>query len=234
MTCWAYYPDFGESGRVPEEFYRHSVDVAEYMFNDLGHVTASVIRKVAKQLGVSEDLVHDAVFLTGLLHDLGKTCVCYQEKPWRGFSGHWLLSASAMFNIITNPKYPAFDKDKPITLTSLFVLSILLHHYAQTDLLGRIDSISVSKFQVYNDCAETLRSLVDYGLGRVKSPIGRNILNDLLVDLSDNALSIYPMPEWVRGFLTSNLFEPSRLASIVIAGLLNEADGTVASRNRRW
>lgn len=234
MTCWAYYPDFGEPGRVPEEFYKHSVDVVEYMFNDLGHVTTPVIRKVAKQLGVSEDLAYDAVFLTGLLHDLGKTCVCYQEKPWRGFSNHWLLSASAMFNIITNPKYSILDKDKPITLTSLFVLPVLLHHYAQTDLLGRIDGIEVSKFQVYNDCVEKLRSLVDYGLGRAKSPIGRDILNDLLVDLSDNALTIYPIPEWIKEFLTSNLFEPSRLASIVIAGLLNEADGTVASRNRRW
>jgi hypothetical protein len=92
----------------------------------------------------------------------------------------------------------------------------------------------VSKVQIYNDCVETLRSLVNYGLGRVKSPIGRDIMNDLLVDLGDNALSIYPMPEWIKGFLTSNSFEPSRLASIVIAGLLNEADGTVASRNRRW
>jgi CRISPR/Cas system-associated endonuclease Cas3-HD len=234
VTCWAFYPKFGEPGRVPEEFLRHSVGVVEYMFNNLAHVTTPVIRKASRMLGVSEDLVSDAVLLSGLLHDLGKTCVCYQEKPWRGFSNHWLLSASIMFNIITNPKYPFFnvDKDKPVTLTSLFVLPILLHHYAQTDLLSRVWSTNVGRVQVHNDCIVVLKSLVDYGLARVRSPIGGGILSDLLTDLGDNALTTQPMPGWVRNLVTSNLIDARRLVTMVIAGLLNEADGTVAGRNR--
>jgi CRISPR/Cas system-associated endonuclease Cas3-HD len=233
VTCWAYYPEEQGDG-VPEEFLRHSVDVAEYLFNDLDRVTAPVIRKVSRMLGVGEDLVGDAVFLVGLLHDLGKTCVCYQEKPWRGFSGHWLFSASIVFNIITNPKHQVVDKgkDRLVTLASLFVLPILLHHYAQTDLLSRVWSTYVGRVRVFNDCVGVLKSLVDYGLARVRSPIGRGILNDLLTDLGDNALTTQSLPGWVRNLVTSNLIDPRRLASMVITGLLNEADGAVAVRNR--
>jgi hypothetical protein len=114
----------------------------------------------------------------------------------------------------------------------LFVLPILLHHYAQTDLLSRVWSTNVGRVQVHNDCIVVLKSLVGYGLARVRSTIGRGILNDLLSDLGDNALTTQPMPGWVGNLLTSNLFNPRRLASMVIAGLLNEADGTVAGRNR--
>jgi hypothetical protein len=235
VTCWAYYPGPDEVGRVPEELLRHSIGVVEYMINNLAHVTTPVIRKASAMLGVSEDLVSDAVLLTGLLHDLGKACECYQEKPWEGFSGHWLLSAGVVFNIITSPKYSVdvgVGEDEPITLVGLFVLPILLHHYAQTDLLSRVWSTNVGGFQVYNDCVGALKKLVGYGLARVKSTIGRGILNDLLSDLGDNALTTQPMPGWVGNLLTSNLFNPRRLASMVIAGLLNEADGTVAGRNR--
>ena len=235
MTCWAYYPGPDEVGRAPEEFLRHSIGVVEYMINDLWRITAPVIRKVSAMLGASEDLVSDAVLLAGLLHDLGKACECYQEKPWEGFSGHWLLSASIVFNIITNPKFDVGGgEDVPITLVSLFVLPILLHHYAQTDLLSRVWSTNVGGVQVYNDCVGALESLVGYGLGRVRSAIGESILNDLLSDLGDDALTTQPMPGWVGNLLTSNLFNPRRLASMVIAGLLNEADGTVAGRNRGW
>jgi hypothetical protein len=233
VTCWAYYPGPDEVGRAPEEFLRHSVGVVEYMFNDLGHITTPVIRKASRMLGVSEGLVSDAVLLAGLLHDLGKVCTCYQEKPWEGFSGHWLLSAGVVFNIITSPKYSVgAGEDEPITLVSLFVLPILLHHYAQTDLLSRVWSTNVGGVRVYNDCVGALESLVGYGLARVRSTIGRGILDALLSDLGDNALTTQPLPGWVGNLLTSNLFNPRRLVTMVIAGLLNEADGTVAGRSR--
>jgi CRISPR/Cas system-associated endonuclease Cas3-HD len=235
VTCWAYYPGPDEVGRAPEELLRHSIGVVEYMFNDLWRITAPVIRKASAMLGVSEGLVGDAVLLAGLLHDLGKACACYQEKPWEGFSGHWLLSAGIVYNIITNPKYSVdtgMGEDEPITLVSLFVLPILLHHYAQTDLLSSVWSTNVGRVQVHNDCVGALENMVDYGLGRAKSTIGRGILDALLSDLGDNALTTQPMPGWVRNLLTSNLFDPRRLVTMVIAGLLNEADGTVAGRNR--
>jgi hypothetical protein len=56
MTCWAYYPGPRERGRKPEKFYRHSIGVVDYMFNNMWFITAPVIRKVSKTLGVSEGL----------------------------------------------------------------------------------------------------------------------------------------------------------------------------------
>jgi len=235
MTCWAYYPGPGEVGRAPEEFYMHSVGVVEYLFNDLWRITRAVVRKVSRMLGVSEDLASDAVLLVGLLHDLGKTCVCYQERPWDGFTGHWLFSAGIVFNIITSPKYPVFNMDvggMPVTLTGLFVLPTLLHHYAQTDLLTRVWGANVGGVQVHNDCVGVLKSLLDYGLARVRSPIGRGILNDLHADLGDGVLSALPIPGWVFNIITSKSYNHVKIASMVITGLLNEADGTVAGRNR--
>jgi CRISPR/Cas system-associated endonuclease Cas3-HD len=229
VTCWAYYPEEQGEG-VPEEFARHSIGVVEYLFNDLWYITAPVIRKVSKTLGVSEGLVSDAVLLSGLLHDLGKTCSCYQEKPWEGFSGHWLLSASIVFNIIRSTGYDAFGDKK--LLTGLFVLPILLHHYAQSDLLGRINKTSVVRVQVYNDCVGVLKNLVSYGLARVRSPIGRSLLNDLHADLGDGVLNALPIPGWVFNTITSKAFNHVKIASMAITGLLNEADGTVAGRNR--
>ncbi len=89
---------------------------------------------------------------------------------------------------------------------------------------------------MYSDCIGALKGLVGYGLARARSVIGRGVLNDLLTDLGDNALTTQPMPGWVVNLLTSSIYDPRRLASMVIAGLLNEADGAVAgrNRNRRW
>jgi hypothetical protein len=230
VTCWAYYPGPDEVGRAPEEFLRHSIGVAEYLFNNLAHVTTPVIRKVSRMLGVSEDLVSDAVLLTGLLHDLGKACACYQEKPWEGFSGHWLLSAGIVYNIITNPllKTPVDTK----MLTRLFVYPILLHHYAQTDLIMTMRRTIMDSIRLHSDCTEPVRGLITYGLGRIRTGIGTDILNALLEDLSDGDLVVFPIPDQVWGEFTNRLFDPRRLASMVMAGLLNEADGTIAKMNR--
>ena len=230
MTCWAYYPGPDEVGRAPEELLRHSIGVVEYMFNNLRRITIPVIRKVSIILGVSEDLVHDAVLLSGLLHDLGKVCACYQEKPWEGFSGHWLLSAGIVYNIITNPllKTPVDTK----MLTHLFVYPILLHHYAQTDLIMTMRRTIMDSIRLHSDCTEPVRGLITYGLGRIRTGIGTDILNALLEDLSDGDLVVFPIPDQVWGEFTNRLFDPRRLASMVIAGLLNEADGTIAKMNR--
>ena len=230
MTCWAYYPDPQEQGRKPEEFLRHSIDVVEYLFNDMRRITVPVIRKVSRILGINEDLAHDAVLLSGLLHDLGKTCVCYQEKPWEGFTGHWLLSAGIVFNIIRSAKYDAFGSRE--LLTSLFTLPILLHHYAQANLFTRYNLANTVQVKVFSDCIEPIRSLIDYGLGKARSPIGREVLHDLLIDLGDGSLNVLQPPGWVFNTITGREFNHMKIASMVIAGLLNEADGTVASRNR--
>jgi len=233
MTCWAYYPDPEKQGEeVPEEFYRHSIDVAEYLFNDMKRITAPVIRKVSAMLGVSEDLVSDAVFLSGLLHDLGKTCMCYQEKPWEGFSGHWVLSAGIVYNIITNPYLKA--PVDPEVLAHLFVYPILLHHYAQADLLRARDRINMNNsVQVHGNCIKPVMDLVAYGLDRAKSSIGKAILNNLLTDLSDGTLNAFPIPEAkLRKLLLSKLPDVGKYVTMAITGLLNEADGSVAGRNR--
>jgi CRISPR/Cas system-associated endonuclease Cas3-HD len=230
MTCWAYYPE-KQGEEVPEEFHRHSIDVAEYLFNDMKCITASVIRKVSTMLGVSEGLVYDAVFLSGLLHDLGKTCSCYQEKPWEGFSGHWVLSAGIVYNIITNPFLKA-PVDVEV-LVHLFVYPILLHHYAKADLLRAGGRNNMDSVQVHGDCIKPIRDLSTYGLGRVKSPIGRAILNDLLADLSDGTLNVSPIPEAkLRELLLSKLPDVKKYVTMAITGLLNEADGSVAGKNR--
>jgi CRISPR-associated endonuclease Cas3-HD len=232
MTCWAYYPDPEKQGEeVPEEFYRHSIDVAEYLFNDMKRITAPVIRKVSAMLGVSEDLVSDAVFLSGLLHDLGKTCMCYQEKPWEGFSGHWVLSAGIVYNIITN-SYLKAPVD-PKVLAHLFVYPILLHHYAQADLLRARDRINMNNsVQVHGDCIKPVMDLVAYGLDRAKSSIGKAILNNLLADLNDGVLNVFPIEAKFRELLLSKLPDVKKYVTMAIAGLLNEADGSVAGRNR--
>jgi CRISPR-associated endonuclease Cas3-HD len=229
MTCWAYYPE-KKGEEVPEEFYRHSIDVAEYLFNDMKRITAPAIRKVSAVLGISEDLVHDAVFLSGLLHDLGKTCTCYQEKPWEGFSGHWILSAGIVYNIITNPflKTPV----DPEVLAHLFVYPILLHHYAQADLLRARGRINIDSVQVHGDCIKPVMDLVAYGLDRAKSPIGKVTLNDLLADLNDGVLIVFPIEVKLRELLLSKLPDVKKYVTMAIAGLLNEADGSVAGRNR--
>jgi CRISPR-associated endonuclease Cas3-HD len=229
MTCWAYYPK-KQDEEVPEEFYRHSIDVAEYLFNDMKCITAPVIRKVSAVLGVSEYLVSDAVFLSGLLHDLGKACTCYQERPWEGFSGHWVLSAGIVYNIITNPflKAPV----DPEVLVHLFVYPILLHHYAQADLLRARGRINMDSVQVHGDCIKPVMDLVAYGLDRAKSSIGKAILNDLLVDLNDGVLIVFPIEAKLRELLLSKLPDVKKYVTMAIAGLLNEADGSVAGRNR--
>jgi hypothetical protein len=112
------------------------------------------------------------------------------------------------------------------------VYPILLHHYAQTDLLRVGKYAIVDSVQVHGDCIKPVRDLIVYGLGRARSEVGAGILNALLRDLDDGGLIVFPISGLASNKFTNKLYDSRSLASMVIAGLLNEADGTIAKMNR--
>ncbi|PLC68684.1 CRISPR-associated endonuclease Cas3'' [Vulcanisaeta sp. EB80] len=229
MTCYAYYPMKNEE--KPEEFSRHSIDIAEYIFKDSAYLTNSVINTISARLGASKDLVHDAILLAGLLHDLGKVDKQYQEMPSHGFSRHEVLSATAIRNI-------AFKLIKKDGIENLFLdlltFPILLHHYAQADPYKHahyIINMKKERIDVYKDCIDQLNEVINYGLTHVQSDLGKKIMHELKNKLSKFEIEIF-LDKELKNFLLSNVFYPHKPAIMAIAGLLNEADGTVANKNR--
>ena len=231
MTCYAYYPNSIKDKEKPEEFSRHSIDVVEYMFKDLASLTNAVINTISVRLGVSRDLVHDAVLLAGLLHDLGKVDKQYQEKPNHGFSNHEVLSTTAIRNIA----FKLIKKDSTEGLfLDLLTLPILLHHYVQADPYKHIHyiiSIKKERIDVYKDCIDQLNEVINYGLIHVQSDLGKKIMHELKNKLSKFEIEIF-LDKELKNFLLSNVFYPHKPAIMAIAGLLNEADGTIAKMNR--
>jgi len=226
MTCYAYYPM--KDKEKSEEFDRHSIGVVEYMFKDLASLTNVVITTISVRLGVSRDLVHDAILLAGLLHDLGKVDKQYQEMPSHGFKGHEVLSATAIRNIA----FKLIKKDSTENLfLDLLTFPILLHHYAQADPYKHIKNMKKEKIDVYKDCINQLNEVINYGLIHAQSDLGKKIMYELKNNLSKFEIETF-LDKELKELLLSNVFYPHKPAIMAIAGLLNEADGTIAKMNR--
>lgn len=233
--CWAYYPKPGESDK-PEPLRKHLIDVAETVRDhfDFDRIT----KKVSKAYNIEHNLARDIVFLIGLFHDLGKARIEYQREPERGFKGHEFYSAFIIHNVFIRIK--SYD-DYIKKIENLIIYPIMLHHYAQHNSddaykyvlkeMSKISGILILRIeeQCYNDIIEVL----NYGKLNVESEIIREVINELLKDIDDKAFILSPLGDDPFMPLRSLIAQNNWFGIAALTGILNEADGKVARRNRK-
>ncbi len=231
--CWAYYP-YGEnaSREKPEPLDVHLLDVANYMLNH--SLTVHVVNKVSRLLSIPNENIRDIVYLIGLLHDIGKASHRYQVKPGNGFSGHEYLSAYGVNAFFAKRKNGSMD-----ILKRLLIQPIILHHYAQKtdvekssgsskDLLDNKDGHFCIK--LWDPCKPMLEHAFTEGMKQLRTEFAKELLSLLLNSVKHGLLPAVP-EDFISGLKTIT-FDGRTASVMALTGLLNEADGVIAKRNR--
>lgn len=247
--CYAFYPK-DEKKQVSEELQNHLQDVV----NDISKnkIFPKLYKKISKLLNIDEKIVHDIILLTGLLHDIGKALEKYQKKPSEGFSGHFVYSSLIIYTVLLdvlaeNNKNIIQNNDTAKYIKYLLIDPILLHHYAgYNDLIESfnktIKSDKKEGGEIYIEfnkpCLKILINLFSDFQKYLCSNFGKEILDKLTIlfeDYSDRAkIKIYLTTFEQLLPMSSEINREGKLKSslMAITGILNEADGTIARKNR--
>ena len=239
VNCWAYYPKQGKINERPEPLDVHLIEVAEEVSRhpDYGRI----VKKISRLYGIDDALVKDAILLMGLLHDLGKAYVKYQERlDDESFSGHEFYSAFIIHGIFKNDIFmERYDKVK--VMETLIIYPIMLHHYAQrNDVETAYEKVwkyvlmmREPTLKIWDGCRSHIVMVLKYGKSKVITDLGKELINKLLSNVGNLAFNIALLGDEPFKPLRSIVMQDYWLSIAALTGLLNEADGKVARRNRK-
>jgi CRISPR-associated endonuclease Cas3-HD len=218
--------------------------------------TRGLARKLATLYEISEELVEDLVTLASALHDVGKSCVEYQQncrEVCEEFPDHYIPSAQLLIYIgrlagldelSASRITESFDlallgELRELTAGYLYVLAVVVpvlsHHYAQINL-ARLPSKELrTELLIHGDCVEELRTtFVELEEG-MKTELVRRLVAAAytLITRGGGNVSDLPVIHLKREyFFNTRKPPPQRFIVDATLGILNLCDGLVASRSR--
>jgi len=253
MICYSYR----SVKRINNTIY----EIFETMDEHLWDVTECVMSRwelegLSKKLEflgrIDSRLVKDFALIASILHDFGKMCKDIQyncrSSSCEVFPKHYITSASFALHlsyeigilspdVIENKLKDLFDRgvetiSEGDAYLVFVVIPILLHNYAllrgETSVLGDIGI----EIELDKECVCVFKRIVNNFIDKIKTKLGRDILEKLINLLDSNIVSLSVIP----GILYSVLFNLKmsywKYVSESMIGILNICDGLVAHRNR--
>jgi hypothetical protein len=197
-TCYSF---------VNERWLDHSKSVAEWLLRDKGLV--DVARRVStifknEGLDIDDDLLRDAVVISGALHDIGKTLDKYQRGVIEDliyFHYHDQAGAAViMYYLITDPFFngrlllltsnsPAsiarerFIENNIDALLTIVLNTVLNHHFRHKPILD-LSWRLVRQFEITPECLGDINTLLDWLAGVVSNDTSRLLVQRLRNNLN--------------------------------------------------